>query len=582
MSRNRIAVCIVGGALVAAYALAVLIFRNLFFRTAIGDLVPAAILCATIGVSLRNTIASRGHTRFFWGLVTLGMAMWFVDHAGWVWFEVLARKPLPDPFFGDAFLFLHIVPIMAAIAIGAHRVAEQEGTHSSTLNVLILLTWWVVVYAFIVFPDEFVVPDLRVYARNWDVLYLVEELVLIVLSGRAWSNSQGAWRELYRALFLASTLYAISSEIINIGIARKTYASGGVYDIPFLVAMLAFFWAAWLGRARLRETQAPTSASDHGRLATLLAKLALLSLPVMAYWALFVSEAPILVRQVRFGVTMIGTAALAFFVFFRQQLLDRKLVEFLEQSQSSYSNLQRLQGRVVQQEKLASLGELVALAATELDYPLSAILENTERLATSSGLRLEQLSTARKIGQQARRTRELVNDLLSFAQQTPGEKSPLDLKPLLQRAMQMEGFKLENRGIKLAVESEEPLPRVRANANQLMQAFLQIIENAVDALQEVGGGRLVISLWHENNEVVVEFADTGSGVRNPERVFDPFYTTKPVGKGTGLGLSAAYGVIQEHKGQIHCYNRPEGGAVFEVRLPVLRPGAALRDSAARI
>jgi two-component system NtrC family sensor kinase len=234
---------------------------------------------------------------------------------------------------------------------------------------------------------------------------------------------------------------------------------------------------------------------------------------------------------------------------------------------------------VVQQAKLASLGELVAMAASELEYPLSTILGSSERLAASSNLSREQLATAQKIGQQARRTRDLVGDLLSFAQQTPGEKTPLELKPLLQRAVQMEGFKLENREISLTVESGEPVPRVLANSNQLLQAFLQIVENAVDALQEAGKGRLGVSLRSESDEVIIEFADTGPGVRNPERVFDPFYTTKPVGKGTGLGLSATYGVILDHNGQITCYNRPEGGAVFEIRLPALKVGTPLTEAA---
>jgi two-component system NtrC family sensor kinase len=253
----------------------------------------------------------------------------------------------------------------------------------------------------------------------------------------------------------------------------------------------------------------------------------------------------------------------------------------LKRSHRSFDNLQRLQGRVIQQAKLASLGELVALAASELEFPLSAILNSSERMAASSNLSREQLSNAQKIGQQARRTRELVSDLLSFAQQTPGEKSPLELKPLLQRAVQMEGFKLENRKISLTVESNDnaPLPRVLGNSNQLLQAFVQIVENAVDALQEIGGGRLQISLWREAEEVVVQFADSGPGLRDPERVFDPFYTTKPVGKGTGLGLSATYGVIQDHKGQITCNNRPEGGAIFEIRLPVLKIAAPLAEAA---
>jgi two-component system NtrC family sensor kinase len=299
----------------------------------------------------------------------------------------------------------------------------------------------------------------------------------------------------------------------------------------------------------------------------------------MGYWALFVSSEPLPLRQVRFTVAMGGVAVIAFFVFLKQHLLDRKLVQLLRQSRNSYDNLQRLQGRVVQQAKLASLGELVAMAASELEYPLSAILESSERLAASSELSREQLSTAQKIGQQARRTRDLVTDLLSFAQQTPGEKAPLDLKPLLQRAIQMEGFKLTKRDINLTVKSDDALPRVIGNPNQLLQAFLQVVENAVDALQEAGGGRLVVTLRHEGNEVVIEFADTGPGLRDPALVFDPFYTTKPVGKGTGLGLSATYGVVQDHKGQITCYNRAEGGAVFEIRLPALRTAAAVAEAA---
>jgi len=103
-------------------------------------------------------------------------------------------------------------------------------------------------------------------------------------------------------------------------------------------------------------------------------------------------------------------------------------VQLLRQSRNSYDNLQRLQGRVVQQAKLASLGELVAMAASELEYPLSTILGSSESLAASGNLSREQLAIAQKIGQQARRTRDLVNDLLSFAQQTPGDKTPLELK----------------------------------------------------------------------------------------------------------------------------------------------------------
>ena len=103
-------------------------------------------------------------------------------------------------------------------------------------------------------------------------------------------------------------------------------------------------------------------------------------------------------------------------------------------------------------------------------------------------------------------------------------------------------------------------PACAANANQLFQVFVEIIENAMDALEEAGGGTLEITAAASIGRVVLQFSDTGPGMRDPQRVFDPFYTTKPVGKGTGLGLSAVYGVIQDHGGQITCRNKPEGGA----------------------
>jgi signal transduction histidine kinase len=545
-----------------------------------GDGVPLLVITAALIVSARNAFDSRGHTRLFWSLMTAGMAMWCFNQACWMWFEVVIRKPLPDPFGGDVVLFLHVVPIMAAVSIRPHEADESEGMLPSALNVIILLVWWVVVYAFFVFPEEYIVTNVAVYNPRWNLLYFVEGMILIAASASAFFTSSGSWRELYRNIFFASALYTFASEAMNAALARGAYKTGGIYDLPFLGAALGFLWVAIAGRRCLRDIQMMPSITRASRpIAPELAKLALLSLPIMGYWALFLSKQQPYLRHVRFAVAMGGVAILAFVVFLKQHLLDQRLLQLLNHSRKSFDNLQRLQGRVIQQAKLASLGELVALAAGELEYPLSAILSSSERMAASSNLSREQLSNAQKIGQQARRTRELVSDLLSFAQQTPGEKSLLELKPLLQRAVQMEGFKLENKKISLTVESHDPLPRVLGNPNQLLQAFLQIIENAVDALQEIGGGRLQVSLWREGNEVIVQFADSGPGLRDPERVFDPFYTTKPVGKGTGLGLSATYGVVQDHKGQITCYNRPEGGAAFEIRLPVVKAAALIAEAA---
>ena len=147
----------------------------------------------------------------------------------------------------------------------------------------------------------------------------------------------------------------------------------------------------------------------------------------------------------------------------------------------------------------------------------------------------------------------------------------VDLRMLLQRSVQMRELQRRDQKIRIETVIEPNLPKVWGDGHQLFQTFVQIIENALDALEEAGGGLLCVTAQCQGEEVVVQFSDSGPGVKEPHRVFDPFYTTKPIGKGTGLGLSAVYGVVQEHQGQITCQKKPEGGAMFILRLPIARP-----------
>jgi two-component system NtrC family sensor kinase len=195
-------------------------------------------------------------------------------------------------------------------------------------------------------------------------------------------------------------------------------------------------------------------------------------------------------------------------------------------------------------------------------------MEYSDKLWSNERLTSEQDALVRKIVNHSQRTRELISNLLSFAQQSSAEKTMVDLYMLLQRSVQMRGLQRHHQGIRIETSIEPNLPRVWGDGHQLFQAFVQIVENALDALEEAGGGLLRVSAQHQGEEVVVQFYDSGPGIKEPHRVFDPFYTTKPIGKGTGLGLSAVYGVVQDHRGQITCQNRPEGGAVFVLRLPV--------------
>jgi signal transduction histidine kinase len=363
--------------------------------------------------------------------------------------------------------------------------------------------------------------------------------------------------KVYWNLFVGGAIYTLGSEAINAAIARGNYSSGSIYDLPLLVAIGWMTWTAFSARkVDLTVSASPEPPRRWTNIAPRLAMIAILSLPLLGLWALFAPNTPSDLRNFRLLATMAATTVLGGFVFLKQILLDRQLIRLLDESRQSYENLQRLQNHLVQKEKLASLGQLVAGAAHEINNPLAAILGYSELLATQASLQGEQATMAQKIGQQARRTRDLVADLLSFSQQSPSEKILMDVGGLVQRALQMNDVQIRGKNIRVEAILEPVLPRIWGNSNQLLQTFLHLTENAIDALNEVGGGALLVTGRQVDQEVVIEFSDSGPGMVDAERVFDPFYTTKPVGKGTGLGLSASYGVVQDHHGHISAAINP--------------------------
>jgi two-component system NtrC family sensor kinase len=196
------------------------------------------------------------------------------------------------------------------------------------------------------------------------------------------------------------------------------------------------------------------------------------------------------------------------------------------------------------------------------------MLGYSEMLA-EQGTTHEQRTIAAKIAHQVKRTRNLISSLLNFARQTPGEKMLVDLNGLVQTAIKLGQPQFSMHKIEVQTALATVLPKVWADPNQLLQVCLHIGSNALNALEESGGGLFAVKTFAKAEKVFIEFSDNGPGVREPERVFDPFYTTRPVGKGAGLGLSACYGIIQEHQGLIQCTNRMEGGTTIQIELPVM-------------
>ena len=183
----------------------------------------------------------------------------------------------------------------------------------------------------------------------------------------------------------------------------------------------------------------------------------------------------------------------------------------------------------------------------------------------------------RVILQEAQRTKQIVQNLLSFARQMPPQRHAIQLNSILRRTIQLRSYDFNSHGVEVIEHLDEGLPEIIGDASQLQQVFLNILNNAYDAVHETGQpARIEIMTTKAGAGIEISFRDNGSGISHPDRIFDPFFTTKEVGKGTGLGLSICYGFVKEHGGEILCHNNPDGrGATFIIRLPAAPHTASL-------
>lgn len=247
--------------------------------------------------------------------------------------------------------------------------------------------------------------------------------------------------------------------------------------------------------------------------------------------------------------------------------IDRSRL-YLE-TRHAYDNLRRTQEQLLHSEKLAAVGQLISGVAHELNNPLTAILGYSQLLTASGEIGTRALGYVDKLYKQAQRTHRIVQNLLSFARQHKPERAPVSMNAIVEDALALRDYDLRMSQIQVSLELSHNLPEISADPHQLQQVFLNLINNAVDAILEVDHvGELRVRTGVEDNQIFIEFTDSGPGVKDASRVFDPFYTTKPVGKGTGLGLSICYGIITEHGGRILVKNGPQRGATFRIELPL--------------
>lgn len=249
---------------------------------------------------------------------------------------------------------------------------------------------------------------------------------------------------------------------------------------------------------------------------------------------------------------------------------------------SDVSDRRHIQSRMLQTEKMAGLGKVIAGIAHELNNPLTTIMGNIQ-LLLGRGLQPEAVSEARRIHQEADRARRIVKNLLYFARENKPDRSVVDLNEIVERTLALRGYEWKMKNIRVQTHLAPNLPRTMADPYQLQQVVLNMLINAEQALENRERGLVKIHTWWSEGSsgarLFLEIADDGPGIpaEIASRIFDPFFTTKPPGMGTGLGLSIVYGIIRQHDGEIILDGERTSGAKFVIELPVVEPPADISD-----
>jgi two-component system, NtrC family, sensor kinase len=230
-----------------------------------------------------------------------------------------------------------------------------------------------------------------------------------------------------------------------------------------------------------------------------------------------------------------------------------------------------LEKRLVQADKLSSIGLLAAGVAHEVNTPLAVISTYAQMLAKQISGDAQKAPLLEKIARQTFRASEIVNSLLNFSRTSPTEFVTVELNKVIRETLTLVEHQFLQAGVEVKLSLDENLPRIKGNPGKLQQVFLNLFLNARDAME--AGGILALTTSSADKLVKVTVADSGAGIarENLERIFDPFFTTKIARKGTGLGLSVSYGIVREHSGDIEVHSELGAGTRFELSFPEAQP-----------
>ena len=291
---------------------------------AISDIVGGLLMLSALFAFASNGAASKGRTRWFWMLQAAGWALWFSDQMVWVTFDLILQKKVPAMLPADALLFLAGAPMIAGLLLRPHRQPSERSARLGVLDFLLLLLWWLYLYVSFVVCWQYISPNEGAYNRNFDLLSTAETVLLTCVLLVFWRESSGRWKTFYAGLCGAFVFNGIWFYVLNRAIERDVYFTGSWYDIPYSGSFALFTAVALLGPGL---SPAPETAADesYGSWMANLAMMAVLSLPIIALYALLDPRLPHKVSDFRVLVTLATMFLMAFLLFIQHRRLNLEL-----------------------------------------------------------------------------------------------------------------------------------------------------------------------------------------------------------------------------------------------------------------
>jgi signal transduction histidine kinase len=512
------------------------------------------LLLLATSFAIRNAIQNTLGTRFFWVSVAAAYSIWALNQSIFLYYEHGPHIDVPDDSIADPLLFLHIVPLMAAVAILPRRKLSGRKLYRAILNSLLLLFFWSFLYVYAVFPYQYLFSN-TTYALRFDSLYLLENVVLVSVVAISSFRVEVPWKSIYLHLLGATTLYTLSSAVANIAIDSGGYVSGKLYGAGLVGSACWFVWiplrARWLARAEVEETRSEiVPSSKASEWAMLL--VVLISIPVV--WELFRRDEPTGMRTFRLLVAVAAIVCLAGAAYINEYLAKSELASHLglanDQLRAAVEALSGMNRRVIEAEE------------RERNRIAKDLHEDIGQRLTLLAIRIEQLKN--ELPNQAvelldrmdavwKQTLEVLADVKASAHELHSPRLEyLGIAKVMKSFCEEFG---KRKGIEIAFRHDDVPSLVPPDVSICLFRVLQ--EALHNGVNHSGVQNFDVRLWGASEEIHLLVRDSGAG-----------FDLEAVRKGQGLGLIRMEQRVKLVTGTFSIDSQPGRGTTVHVSVPL--------------